>query len=80
MALPSVIIYFTSYDEIKRRLGYHEINNPNQLIPALSGGLARTFSVTAISPLELIRTKIQSERLGYRNVLKFVKEAIQKHG
>ncbi len=80
MALPSVIIYFTAYDQVKNNLGYHEINNPNQLISAFSGGLARLFSVTAISPIELIRTKIQSERLDYSNVFKFVKKAIRENG
>lgn len=80
MALPSVIIYFTSYDETKRRLGYHELHNPNKLIPIVSGGIARVLAVTAISPIELIRTKIQSERLNYSNVFKYVRSSIHEHG
>ncbi len=80
MALPSVIIYFTAYDHVKNSLGYDEVKNPNQLIPAFSGGFARLLSVTAISPIELIRTKIQSERLNYSNVFRFVKEAIRENG
>lgn len=80
MALPSVIIYFTAYDEIKNFLGYHELDNPNKLIPIASGAIARTFSVTAISPIELIRTKVQSERLNYTNVFKFIKTAVNENG
>ncbi|CAF1091149.1 unnamed protein product, partial [Brachionus calyciflorus] len=32
----------------KRLLRYHELNNPNSLLPIISGGLARTFAVTAV--------------------------------
>ena len=58
MAFPQVVLYFTTYEETKRLMGYHEITNPNPLIPILSGGVARLFAVTAISPIELFRTKV----------------------
>jgi solute carrier family 25 protein 39/40 len=50
------------------------------LIPILSGGLARTFAVTAVSPLELIRTKIQSEKLKYTQITDAVKFEIKNRG
>jgi len=34
----------------------------------LAGSLARASSVTIVSPLELIRTKMQSEKLSYFGV------------
>ena len=37
MALPQVVLYFTAYEESKRLLGYHEIKNPNPVIPMFSG-------------------------------------------
>lgn len=80
MALPSVIIYFTAYDEIKKSLGYHELNNPNTAIPMLSGAVARIMAVTAISPIELIRTKVQSENMKYNNVFRFIKDAVREKG
>lgn len=70
----------TAYDEVKNWLGYHELYNPNKLIPIASGALARMVAVTAISPIELIRTKVQSERLNYTNIFKIIREAIKENG
>lgn len=80
MALPQVVIYFTTYDEVKKAFGYHELNNPNKLIPIVSGGLARVITVTAVSPLELIRTKIQSERLNYKQIYVAIRNAVKQNG
>jgi len=80
MALPSVILYFSAYEEIKRVIGYHEIDNPNIVLPIISGGLARLISVTAVSPIELIRTKIQSEYIDYSHIFKVVKKSVQNVG
>jgi solute carrier family 25 protein 39/40 len=41
MAFPQVVLYFTTYEETKRVMGYHETLNPNPVIPILSGGIAR---------------------------------------
>lgn len=80
MAFPQVVLYFTTYEEMKRIMGYHEIHNSNSFIPILSGGLARMFAVTAVSPIELIRTKIQSEKLKYTDMVDAVKFAIKDQG
>lgn len=34
-------------------------------IPMLAGGTARIWAATLVSPLELIRTKMQSQKLSY---------------
>lgn len=80
MAFPQVVLYFTTYDKCKEWFGYHEITNPNSLLPVLSGGVARIIAVTAVSPLELIRTKIQSERLNYNQLTNAVKTAVKQNG
>jgi solute carrier family 25 protein 39/40 len=80
MAFPQVVLYFTTYEEVKTLLGYHEINNPNPILPILSGGIARVIAVTAVSPLELIRTKVQSEKLNYRDLAQTVRNAIKTQG
>lgn len=80
MAFPQVVLYFTAYEEVKRFIGYHEITNPNPMLPVLSGGIARIIAVTAVSPIELIRTKIQSEKLGYRQLANAVHNAIKADG
>ena len=80
MAFPQVVLYFTTYEEAKVLLGYHEINNPNPVLPVISGALARMVAVTAVSPIELIRTKIQSEKLNYKEICNAVRSAIKSHG
>ena len=34
-------------------------------IPMMAGSIARIWAATLVSPLELIRTKMQSQRLSY---------------
>jgi len=53
-AVPSTALYFTCYDVLKRdaeRLG------AGGAAPALAGVAGRVLAVTAVSPLELIRTR-----------------------
>ena len=80
MAIPQVVLYFTSYEETKRFLGYHEVSNPNPILPVLSGGFARLVAVTVVNPIELIRTKIQSERLKYTQLVDAIKIAVKSQG
>jgi len=80
MSFPSVVLYFTAYEEAKSFFGYHEIRNPNTLLPVVSGALARFLSVSFVSPLELIRTKMQSEKLNYSQIGNVVKKSIKNHG
>jgi solute carrier family 25, member 39/40 len=74
------VLYFSTYEETKNLMGYHEINNPNPLLPILSGGIARIIAVTAVSPIELVRTKIQSERLKYHQIMDAIKLAVKNQG
>ena len=80
MAVPSTVIYYTSYDQLKVQLGFQP-EKRNVLAPMTAGSLSRTVAVIAISPIELIRTKMQS-RLGYsyREVWSVVHTAVQKNG
>ncbi|XP_053408230.1 probable mitochondrial glutathione transporter SLC25A40 isoform X2 [Mercenaria mercenaria] len=81
MAVPATVVYFTSYDQIKTALS-HSYNIPVHTwwIPVVSGSSARVFAATVISPLELIRTKMQSEQLTYRQVREAVRTTIQQDG
>ena len=45
MAFPQVVLYFTTYEQVKHSMGYHELTNPNPVIPILSGGIARIIAV-----------------------------------
>lgn len=84
MAIPSTVIYFTAYDNLKFILGYTPpppgTFNSSFLLPFVAGGSARLASVTVISPLELIRTKMQSQKLSYKQIGSAVREAISQGG
>lgn len=56
MAVPSNIIYFTGYEYVKEisPLRNHPLN------PLLCGMFARTMSATVVSPIELVKTRLQS--------------------
>ncbi|XP_077474690.1 mitochondrial glutathione transporter SLC25A39 isoform X2 [Stigmatopora argus] len=79
MAMPATIIYFTCYDQLRDllrlRMGFH-----GDHIPLLAGGLARLGAVTVISPLELIRTKMQSRHLTYGELRVCIRGAVAQGG
>lgn len=56
MAVPSNIIYFTGYEHIRD----HSPIKLHPLNPLLCGSLARIMAATFVSPLELIKTRLQS--------------------
>lgn len=64
MAIPATVLYFSVYDALL--LWLRSSYGPDSLyIPMLAGSAARTISTTVVSPLEMVRTKMQSERLTY---------------
>ncbi|XP_013793097.2 solute carrier family 25 member 40-like, partial [Limulus polyphemus] len=66
MAVPATVIYFTLYDQLRAYLLHHSNASKQALwVPMLAGAAARVIAVTVISPLELIRTKMQSKKLSY---------------
>ncbi|NP_001085722.1 solute carrier family 25 member 39 L homeolog isoform X1 [Xenopus laevis] len=79
MAVPATIIYFTCYDQLRDflcyGLGYH-----GNHIPLVAGALARLGAVTVISPLELIRTKMQSRQLSYMELGVCLRSAVAQDG
>ncbi|XP_022081975.1 uncharacterized protein LOC110974546 [Acanthaster planci] len=79
MAVPATVLYYTSYDQLKELMGY-QFGKSSLLIPMASGGIARVFAVTVISPLELVRTKMQSKPLTYNEIVGCIKTAVQDEG
>lgn len=79
MAVPATVIYFTCYDQLCAALRVR-MGDYAQEAPLLAGAIARVGSVTVISPLELIRTKLQSEKQSYREVIDCVRSAVQTEG
>lgn len=81
MAVPATMLYFTAYDQMMARmLSELELNHQPAWVPSLCGSLARVVTVTAVSPLEFMRTKLQSERMQYSDVYKATSSLIKQHG
>ncbi|CAD5224856.1 unnamed protein product [Bursaphelenchus xylophilus] len=77
-AIPQTVFYFTLYDNLHTRLrrkypgGYWA--------PLVAGAGARSIAATVVSPLEMIRTKMQSEVLSYKDMAKAIKSSIRHEG
>ncbi|NXC61606.1 S2539 protein, partial [Aleadryas rufinucha] len=79
MAVPATVIYFTTYDQLRDYL-HARTGSWGHYIPLLAGALARLGAVTVISPLELIRTKMQSRQLSYRELRVCIQSAVAQDG
>lgn len=79
MAVPATVIYFTCYDQLCAALRV-KMGNRAQEAPLLAGAIARVGSATVISPLELIRTKLQSQKQSYRELTDCIRSAVETEG
>lgn len=79
MAVPATVIYFTCYDQLRDFLRYG-LGFQGSHIPLVAGGLSRLGAVTVISPLELVRTKMQSRRLTYSELQVCIRSAVAQDG
>ena len=80
MAVPLTVVYFTGYEQLKVLFGFRT-GKYNYLAPALAGGTARLVAVTAVCPIELLKTKIQSRQgYSYKELLVVVRSVIQQNG
>jgi len=70
--------------EDKRRSFLYSSNIENSETPSwvslTAGGLARWLAVTIVNPLELIRTKMQSQKMPWSDVTKCLKELVSTQG
>ncbi|XP_042328948.1 solute carrier family 25 member 39 isoform X2 [Sceloporus undulatus] len=79
MAVPATVIYFTSYDQLRDFLRA-KLDSQGRYIPLVAGAVARLGAVTVISPLELIRTKMQSRQLSYHELRVCIQSAVAQDG
>ncbi|KAM3861629.1 mitochondrial glutathione transporter SLC25A39-like [Diretmus argenteus] len=79
MVVPATVIYFTCYDQLRDFLKYH-LGFQGSHVPLVAGGLARLGAVTVISPLELVRTKMQSRQLSYGELRMCIRSAVAQDG
>uniref|UniRef100_A0A915C1P4 Leucine--tRNA ligase n=1 Tax=Parascaris univalens TaxID=6257 RepID=A0A915C1P4_PARUN len=79
MAIPATVLYFSVYDALLLWLR-SRYSSDSLYIPMLAGSAARTISTTVVSPLEMVRTKMQSERLTYFEIGLAIKRSCQSDG
>ncbi|KAM6102583.1 mitochondrial glutathione transporter SLC25A40 isoform 3-T8 [Theristicus caerulescens] len=79
MALPTTVIYFTCYDQLSEALR-SRLGKDDEHIPVLAGSLSRFGSVTVVSPLELIRTRMQYRKLSYKQLYTCVSSKVATDG
>ena len=85
LAVPTTVIYFTTYEQMKERaqrsmgLTRQEANEKHGLAMG-AGALARIWAVTLVSPLELIRTKMQSQKMAFYQVRQALAVTIESQG
>jgi len=73
MAIPATIAYFVTYEQLRVIMHDKYTQETGQLaqplwIPLIAGAVARTWAVTIVNPLELIRTKMQSKSISYKGI------------
>ncbi|NWU80033.1 S2540 protein, partial [Onychorhynchus coronatus] len=79
MAVPNTIIYFTLYDQLREALK-NRLKKDDGYIPVLAGSLSRCNSITVVSPLELIRTRMQHRKLSYKQLYLCVSTKVAADG
>lgn len=78
MAIPATAIYFTCYDQLRDILIHHLDSADSAYL--IAGATARLGSATLISPLELIRTQMQSRPLSYKELTSCIRSSVAKEG
>lgn len=81
MAIPATVVYFTVYDRLRVNIWHWYGTGKQPLwIPVFCGAAARCIAATVISPLEMIRTKMQSKKLSYTEVAIAIKNLVKYEG
>ncbi len=80
LAVPTTVIYFTTYEQTKFRLVKKWPHVESSYLSLTAGGLARVFAVVTVSPLELIRTKMQSQKMAFTQVRTALAVTIKSEG
>lgn len=81
MSLPGTVVYFVGYERVRDGLGEDLVKK--ELVPLLAGSTARIFASTVVSPLELIRTRMQFkgiEQGKLKPVLRELSTAVRSEG
>jgi len=82
LALPTTVLYLTSYELLKdlffRQLGPD--HSSAMSVSLASGGISRVITCAAVAPVELVRTKMQSQKMAFFEVRKAVSKTVGAEG
>ena len=84
LAIPATVTYFTMYEQLRSWI--HKVQGgvtSKEVAPWVAltaGGLARVVAVTLVSPLELVRTKMQSQKMPIHQVRTCLKGLVASQG
>lgn len=83
VAVPNTIIYFFTYEQLRTAFLKYlpgQGDNPSSVAGGVAGGLARVWSVSVVSPFELVRTKMQASSISYRELTKVLRTQVTNNG
>lgn len=80
LAVPATVVYFVTYENLRLLIKDRHGGVQPQWGPLVAGATARSWAVTLVSPLELIRTKMQSKKVSYQEMLQALKSLLHYHG
>lgn len=78
LAIPATVVYFTMYEQLKYKMS--NIFSSPGWTSLTSGGLARLIAVTIVSPLEMVRTKMQSQKMPISAVKQCLVDLVRSQG
>ncbi|KAK9503901.1 hypothetical protein O3M35_010364 [Rhynocoris fuscipes] len=84
LALPATVVYFVTYEQLRTRLvdWSQKAAGADQPLwaPLIAGCTARLWAATLVSPLELVRTKMQSRKLSYTEIKEALHSLLRYRG
>lgn len=71
MAIPANVIYFAGYDWLRTNEKSPMVGSiPDQYLPLSAGSAARVLAAMCVSPIEMLRTRMQAAATSEKSVLK----------
>ncbi|XP_069682426.1 mitochondrial glutathione transporter SLC25A40-like isoform X3 [Periplaneta americana] len=80
LAVPATVVYFVTYENLRLFIKDRHGGFQPHWGPFMAGSIARFWAVTLVSPLELIRTKMQSKKVSYQEMQQALKSMLHYHG
>jgi len=82
LALPTTVLYLTSYEQLKSALTSRLQPDATKmsLVSLTSGAASRVLACTVVAPLELVRTKMQSQKMAFNEVRLAVGKSVGAEG